>query len=427
MSPLVKSVLALLGAAVLANHLSAQVPAYPTWDPRPVVATQNIQLAVDSGASTVVLVQPPGGLPWVIRTVNLLQRDGLTLEFEPGVVIENDKIWAGQTNGDDMFSVRECSHITLAGDALNPAWIDFQSAVHFSMKQGHCFELVECNDVQIENLLVTSNTGDGIALSHYPSTTSSGEPNQDITILNCQAWTCARGGLTISHALNVLVQDCVFNDTGVPLLPGEDGGWGVDIEPDFADADLFNIDFVDCQASGNTKDAFRLFLHLLDETSSSLSVSFTGCSVEENLGIAYGLNIVDAEEPLQGLVAFTSCTADKVDGAGALVFGCTTPSNFKVIFDSCSWSSVARDFDALDPTYPFYLASTEDDFSSPDSGIDFINCTLDDRLERQFANLNGKVAHLGEFADIEGNIAVTNPNIIEFPPTTLVNLDVAYN
>lgn len=415
-TPLLLTVLSLLSGMSSAQFTVA----FPAWSPHPVAATLNIQQAVDSGVDFVILLHPPGTNAWVIRSVNL--HSSQEIQLAAGVVVRNDPSWTGPAAGEDIFHAAGITGAAIRGNAGNPARIELVTAGALGgLYQGHCVELVGCAGVELENLILTSNFGDGITLNEGPGMV----PCTDVTIRNCVSTGCARVGLAITNADGVLVEDCQFIGTGVGTPPTPIVGWGMDLEPDHALAHLSGITIRNCVSTGNKEDGFRVWLQKLVPTSAPVDIVFEDCRVEANTGHAYQVNC-NVFTPASGTVRFEECTAFDVDGAGASVILSyyLTPFSMKVVFDRCRWTTVAK----VPSTYvaPIYLATTDGTYSSTASGVDFLNCIVDDNLVREPVIVNLGPPYTVSHADILGRLTVHNPSVVPLSPSVLPNLQILY-
>ncbi len=113
---------------------------------------------------------------------------------------------------------------------------------------------------------------------------------------------CLRNGLSITHAVNTLVENCQFNNSRGHLPQS-----GVDIEPNNQYNNVSGITLRNCTASGNEGSGFIVSLHALDATSSPVDITIENCSVQNSIG-GMGFWISLGDHAIAGTVQLTDCT-----------------------------------------------------------------------------------------------------------------------
>jgi hypothetical protein len=399
-------------AAYILTISSALAVVRPQWDPDPIIATANIQAAINSGDPLVIIYNP--GVPWIIRSVQLASNQ--TIRFEAGVVVQSDRNWQPVV-GDNLFWGIGLDNLNFEGDSSDPAKLEFLAHHIGGVFQCHSLELDACQNVTIKNLQFKSRSGDGMYVGPHdwnPST-----PSIDVTIENCRSYDCARCGLGVIDVIGLRVRHCLFENGGNEY-PNEIG-LGIDFEPDDDFEELTDILVTDCVAVNNNKAGFRVWISNLRPWSEPVDVRFENCHVINHPGRAFFVTYkkIDPEDCPSGKIEFVDCSADNVDKEGIRVdLGSENP--MQVVFDNCTLDDVANDLDF----YPLNLFTTVN-HQGPRSGIDFVNCVLTDDEPREIAWINNFAP--GSYEDIEGNLTVHNRLVQPMPPGVLLpNLVVRY-
>jgi hypothetical protein len=218
-------------------------------------STAALQSALHSQAHTVLIRNL--GSPWLVSTTVYLGSNQ-TVRFSPGATIEAMR-WAPFWNDSKAPSkphpLLSTNHggsvnVTLQGapgatlrmhkaDYMNKALYP----VHNEWRYG-LFLSSGSHHIRTFDLTIAAAGGDGICIAYAA---------HDIHLSRLLLDDNYRNALTISNGKDLLIEDCVFSNTG-----GTAPSAGVDIEPDWAWSDLSNITFRRCQFLNNSGNGFQM-------------------------------------------------------------------------------------------------------------------------------------------------------------------------
>ena len=121
--------------------------------------------------------------------------------------------------------------------------------------------------VRLENVHCVNCVGDGFELR-----------GTNIVLDGCSSDNAYRNGLSITDGYAVVVANSSFANTN-----GTAPECGIDVEPDLAASDCYNIHFTNCYASGNVSHGAQV---LLSDTPTGVQrdIHFTDCVFEGNTG-----------------------------------------------------------------------------------------------------------------------------------------------
>ena len=192
-------------------------------------------------------------------------------------------------------------------------------------------------NISVENVRIQETGGDGI----YVGSIEGGVIRKVITD------GCYRNGMSIIRAIDLLVEDCQFLNTGNTgrfnggeMLTPANGGTapraGVDLEPNELTDVLQNITLRNCSAVGNVDDAFDI------SADTPHSITFERClaaNCSGGWGSAFSFNSFSS----RGNITLRSCSATNMPGS-ALSLRRTKPSNIRNISATAIRSLVVEDF-----------------------------------------------------------------------------------
>ncbi|MGH9468766.1 MAG: right-handed parallel beta-helix repeat-containing protein, partial [Terriglobia bacterium] len=170
-------------------------------------STAALQATFDSGAKTVVV--PFMGQPWITRPLRL--RGNQEVTFQPGVLVLAKR---GEFLGksDSLLNADRLSNVALRGyGATLRMWKrDYEHAPYEKAEWRMGVAIRGCKNVLIEGLRVESTGGDGFYVD------GSGDRlwSENIAIRNCVADDNYRQGISVISAVDLLVENCVFSNTG---------------------------------------------------------------------------------------------------------------------------------------------------------------------------------------------------------------------
>jgi hypothetical protein len=373
------------------------------WGFDPEDATDSLQAAINSGVSRLII--PNVGQEWVVRPLTL--RSNLELILEEGVVIAAKR---GEYHGstDSVFNATDADNLIIRGYGatvrMNKA--DYMSPDYKKAEWRMGFRFLSCRNVEIHGVTVRDTGGDGI----YLGRSSSGRPNENIVIRDVTADNNYRQGISVITARNLLIENCVFNNTG-----GTAPSAGIDLEPNRSDEALENIIVRNCVFENNDVLGIHVYLNYLTGP--------VGVSVlwENNIvrGGDYGLHVrrIHPNGP-HGQIVFRGCIVENTRLNGIRVRSVDADS-VDVIFEDCLLANVATELTQSEVGRPVYSPISvlseisdpaDEQMASRVGGITFKNVVVVDNRERPaVAGIPENKDALKAFADINGEIYVHNP------------------
>jgi hypothetical protein len=300
------------------------------WGFDPADSTEFLQAALDSGARKVIVPpmcddsyddcptsQSTGDHSWV--TLPLQLRSNQVLLLQVGVQLWA-KRWEYTGQVDSVLNLEYVSNVDIIGyGAIVHMWkqdyaykpgapISGPGTCHKRVRVPcnyskaewrHAINMVEAENVTISGLTVSSSGGDGIQIggwskATYPSAACTAEAqnnpachtpeilkrggccrvsvSKNIHIRDFTATNNYRQGVSVTGAVNLLVEDSTFELTGgtAPMC-------GVDFEPD-RDANLMqNITFRRCQTRNNYECGFSFTLYACTVPGAPPSITLQDC------------------------------------------------------------------------------------------------------------------------------------------------------
>lgn len=353
-------------------------------------STEALQEAIDSGAKTVVV--PYMGAPWVVRPVKL--RSSLTLLFEPGVVVMAKK-GEFKGKGDSLFYSNNGSDIVMRGygACFTMRKEDYQSDAYEKAEWRMGIRLSGCSRVTIEGLRIEKTGGDGIYVG------AGDQPYcKDIVIRDVQCVDNHRQGISVIGAENLLIENCTLSKTR-----GTAPQAGIDFEPNYAVNKLVNCVVRNCLIENNSSREILFYLANLSADSEPLSVRVENCLVRSVKGP--GIQVLALKGP-KGSIEFHHCTIEQsVIKAGIHVEG-KSPESARLRFLNCQFKYAGAEVDNSGQANKEYAAPVRVVASG---GIDFLNCTVHDTLDRNAVVLDDGGTDAGVH-DLTGSISVHNPH-----------------
>jgi hypothetical protein len=340
------------------------------WGFDPADSTEFLQAALDSGARKVIIPpmcddsyancptsQSTGDHKWV--TLPLQLRSNQVILMQTGVQLWA-KRWEYSENGASVLNMEYITNVDIIGyGAIVQMWKQDYAHKPGAVVSGagtcqpgagvpcnyskaewrHCINMVESTNITISGLTVSSSGGDGIEIGGqemtYPSaacTTAHKYPgchtpailkqggccrvsvSRNVHIRDFTATNNYRQGMSVTGAVDLLVEDSVFELTGgtAPMC-------GVDFEPD-TDANLMqNITFRRCQTRNNYECGFALALYACTVAEAPPSITLDDCqSIGDRMG-AYSLDSISSN--VSGTILLKDCSATGGAGPGLMLMG----------------------------------------------------------------------------------------------------------
>lgn len=383
------------------------------WGFSPTDATDAIQAAINSRATTVVV--PNMGQNWIVRPLFLASNKEII--FEDGVVLAA-KPGAFRGRHDSLLTGNRVNNVKLKGynAIFRMRKDDYTGSDYSDSEWRHVLQLMGVSNVTVNGLSFQSSGGDGIYIG--PSEDSDRLPCRNVTIRDCDAYNNFRQGMSVLSAENLLVENCTFRNT-IGRAPQA----AVDLEPvDWTDV-LINVRFHNCKSIGNAGSGFMANLSYMVPRSRPVSVLVTNHLVQNSR--QPGLRaLVTQGGPPGGYIEFRDCIVENTEYAGfATKWHLATA--FELRFVNVEWRSVARLPDQP-PLYFEFMGSGE---PSLPGGIRFNNARVVDAQARGMIEV---IDHqiLSGAPDVSGYIFVDNPMISSPIPEDvfpLPNLNVVLN
>ncbi len=388
------------------------------WGFRAEDSTVALQAAFDSRAATVVI--PFMGEPWITRPLKL--RSNQKVIFEPGVLVLAKKgEFLGK--GDSLLTAASVSNLVLRGygATLRMHKKDYEKPPYQKAESRMGISIRGCKNVLIEGLRVENTGGDGFFVDGGGRRLWS----EDITIRHCVSDRNYRQGISVISAVNLLVDDCVFSNTGGTLPQA-----GIDLEPGSPNQRLVNCAIRNCLFENNHGRQIQVYLRPLNKQSAPVSILFENClarmrpssgsspggpccySPDGNAAMVVGGATDDGP---RGLIEFRNCTSENSCNEGALVYDKSAKS-VRVRFVNCSWSNPwimgtdeHRDYTTRTGVHAAVLIFLRRTSLTHDyGGVDFVNCHVYDNADRPAVAAVEKESSFGVH-DLRGRISVHNP------------------
>jgi hypothetical protein len=273
-----------------------------------------------------------------------------------------------------------------------------------------------CSQVRIEGLRIESSGGDGVYIG------SSGKNRwcEEVTVRDVICHDNHRQGMSVISAQNLLVENCVFSNTG-----GTAPEAGIDFEADSEDERFVNCVVRNCLFENNSGHAILVYLKPLTSQSEPVSIRFENC--HSRMGLSAGLAPEDffdqpeltgwggmsvgaaRDDGPQGVIEFVDCTSENTGKEGAKIFDKSADS-VKVRFVRCRWKNawVSRHRAYGGPRVPVLIHLRRPDLTHKPGGVEFVDCAVYDDT---WAPAIQYECDEGNFPlhDVTGTITVHNP------------------
>ncbi|MCM8829206.1 MAG: right-handed parallel beta-helix repeat-containing protein [Candidatus Omnitrophica bacterium] len=369
--------------------------AYASWwgfDPED--ATEALQSAIDSGVQKVIVDNT--GKPWVIgKTIHL--RSNQEIIFEKGVIVEAKK---GAFSGkyDCLFLAESQSNIVLNGygATLKMRKMDYTKPPYEKAEWRHILALKSSENVKVYGLTLSSSGGDGV----YIGVSRKGVPCKNIHIKDVICIDNYRQGISVISADNLIIENVILQDTEGTLPMA-----GIDFEPNEPSEMLSNIIMRNCISQNNAGFGFAFYLNYLNNISHPVSIRIEKCKAIGNKAGVWISSGNSKDAAVKGSIEFVDCVFENSDQPG-IVISDKYPENLKVRFVDCKISKTSVKQPEQAPI--FFVCSRNS--SEPVGGVDFINCEINDEIERipfAFSDYSGGRVKL---KDITGTIKVVRNN-----------------
>ncbi len=357
-------------------------------------ATSAFKSAMNSNASTIVIDKQNSD--WVVGSITIASLRNKTIIFEPGVILRAKSGAFPQTN-DPLIRLNSPENVTIEGYG---ATFRMNKSEYTNGEHRHALSIRNGRDVTVRGLTLRDSGGDGISISGM----SASDYSENITIEDVICTNNRRNGLTINSAQNVWIRNSEFSQSN-----GTNPETGVDLEPDFSDSRLVNINFSNCKFSGNDSAGFQVGTRHMSGSSIPLSISVVDSEFSYNSKSPNGkpytellFSIGDAySNPVKGEVKFERVTFNGSDGA--VLFSKKTGDSFKAIFKDCDAINV--DKSSIMPPITLEWNGVS---NSTLGGYTFDNFYMQYNVNQPFMRIAGP-SNL-TLKNVSGNFTINEPN-----------------
>jgi hypothetical protein len=265
--------------------------------------TTNIQNCINAASTQGKSVVIPAGTYWINLSKGLAVPSNMTIWFDQGAVIKG---LTSSLTSYQMLRLWSVSNVNIIG---YPVLIGDKASrpANASSEGGMGISLANASNINIDNAQVSYTMGDGIYLGDY-----SGNPyNKTIKITNSTFDHCNRQGMSVISAIDLIVDNCTFSNTGGnPAGPSA----GVDFEPNTASQYMQNLNFTNCSFINNVGHGIWGDLYYMNTSGHPISITITNATVTGNQGLIYGT------PGMQSQIATRSTVAGTIKVNGTLVY-----------------------------------------------------------------------------------------------------------
>jgi len=357
------------------------------WGFDPEDSTDALQAAINSGAKKLIVDNT--GKPWVVRPIKLASNQRII--FESGVeVLAKQGEFKGKN--DCLFRSDRGENIALIGygATLRMRRADYAGAGYEKSEWRHLLSFMSCSNISILGLTVAESGGDGI----YLGTATRGVTNTNVVIKDVICDKHYRQGISVITAENLLVENTIMRDTA-----GTDPQSGIDFEPNGPTERLANIVVRKCVTEHNNGSGYMFYLKYLTSESAPVSVRFEKCSsTGDTVASARIANGNAPTKAVKGKIEFIGCTFKDSANAGVIVSDVPV-GGCKVRFVDCSILDPAAGKPASAPI----VIQSRKGATKPVGGVEFVNCTIRDSLDRNPLAYNGG-GSTADVRDVSGTI-----------------------
>jgi len=368
-------------------------------------ATSFLQRAFDSEFDTIVIDYV--GKDWVTKP--LFVKSNKVLIFEPGVVIMAK---AGEFHGesDCLFTITNASNITMIGygATFRMRKTDYQnSGLYTTSEYRHTLQIQAYVDQPVENITVKGfhfelSGGDGIlvsGISGYPDH----DPVQPKNVL-IQDVVCDRNyrdAISVCGGENVNIVNAVMEGTS-----GTSPQAGIDWEPDWERQ--INVGMNNCLFYNNTVTGLQLFLYRPAwRGPTDISMVFNNCHIDSDngkQGVALSVSSID-DNGTPGTIVFNDCSFKNKTIYNTLNLSDKSALKARLTFNRCFMEQT----NSIGKIIGLSTANTASKNAMTYGGIDFNDCTINDKYNRNFISFSDNAGTGKGIRDIKGNVVVNNP------------------
>jgi len=364
-------------------------------------STEALQAAINSRAKRVLV--PNMTKDWIVRPLKLAGHQEVILE--DGVVL-TAKRGEYRGKGDSLLNARDISDLVIrgygatvrmqkedyiSGDLLDRLGWNRWFGAYPKAEGRMTLRLRGATNVGVYGLALRDSGGDGIYV----------QACKNIRIQDVVCDNHYRQGISVIEVDGLTVENSVFKNTwGTPPAAG------LDIEPDRADQRLRDITFRNCRFEDNYGDGIELNLARMRSEAGDVSILFDNCRISSRRGT--GIRVSKVRDDVGGLIEFRNCVVENTEGYGIKVND-KSAAAARVKFVNCAVRNVANNRKYSGAWTPVWIGiGAAANASKLQGGIDFVNCSLEDRYDRPALTVEEQEGE-NSLVDVTGNIRVRNP------------------
>ena len=369
--------------------------------------------ALQSNNSVIVIDKQSSD--WIIKPTKIFSLENKTIIFESGVVLRA-KPGAYPNATDQMLQLVYPENITIEGYG---ATFRMNKSEYTNGEHRHALTIQDGDNITVKGLVLRDAGGDGILISGLqPGTYSNNVTIEDVTCVNNR-----RNGLSITSGQNIWVRNSDFSQSN-----GHNPETGVDLEPNYTNDRLVNINFNNCTFSGNDSAGFQVATLNMNSSSLPLSVNVVDCDFSFNSKSPNG-------KPKSEIITSAGTVSNAVGGqvkfirndfngsSGMLLFSKKKANAYKVIFEDCN----ATNFNSSLSVISLEALSTANTLGN----FTFDNFYIQYNSNKPFMQIRGPSNFTVK--DIIGTFTIKEPydNPLEwagaYNPSNNVNVSINYN
>lgn len=360
------------------------------WGFDPADSTQALQAAINSGVKRLIVENM--GQPWIVMPLHLVSDQEIV--FEKGTVVEAKKGEFKGTN-DSLLKISLKKNVTLTGHGATlrmHRW-DYDKEPYKKAEWRHVIDIRSSENIKIFGLTLAESGGDGI----YLGKAKTGVTNDGVHIKDVVCDGNYRQGISVITAKDLLIEKTVMKNTA-----GTAPAAGIDFEPNRDDEELVNCLMRDCVAEDNQGCAYAFYLPNLTGKSKPISIRLENCVARGSNSVAFAFTPSNQgpDGPLKGVTECINCTFVGGNGPAIVIQGKALEGS-RVRFVDCRVVNPASKKPALSPIELRSRAGNMLDMG----GVDFVDCTLEDALERPVLQYQDYAGGL-RLLDVTGTLTV---------------------
>ncbi|MHB8902920.1 MAG: right-handed parallel beta-helix repeat-containing protein [Thermoguttaceae bacterium] len=316
--------------------------------------------------------------------------------FEKGCVVQARR-GAFLGTSDCLFVAGACRNLVLRGEGatLRMHKADYHKPPYRPAEWRHTLSLRGCENVTVEGLTLADSGGDGI----YLGAGATGASNRNIVIRNVVCDGHNRQGISIITAENLLIENCVFSNTG-----GTAPEAGIDFEPNDPRERLVNCVLRNCRSENNAGHAYLLYLGQMRQDSPPVSIRFENCTSKQCRGYSAYLGVANrnGEPTVRGSIDFVDCRFEADLGAAVSIRG-NEADGCRLRLERCE---IVRRDPPDSRIAPITIAAPQR--LDLDAGnVEIVDCTIRDSLDRPPLALSA--SPMTALRNVSGSLTVESP------------------